>query len=65
MIFASSQPPKKPAADGPACDLCSLPIEVSGYELMTTSGLKRFCCEGCVGVYQMLHGDTLVENEED
>ncbi|TAN47723.1 MAG: hypothetical protein EPN21_16635 [Methylococcaceae bacterium] len=47
-----------------ACDLCRLPVEVSGFELMTVTGVKRFCCEGCVGVYQMLNGDTLVEDKD-
>jgi hypothetical protein len=45
------------------CDLCSLPVETPGFELMTHSGLKRFCCEGSVGVYEMLHGDELVFDE--
>jgi hypothetical protein len=50
-----------------ACDLCSLPVETSAYHLNTLSGLKRFCCEGCEGIYQMLHGDEIVADrpEED
>lgn len=51
------------AADYIACDLCSLPVEVAGFELMTRSGLKRFCCEGCVGIYEMLHGDEILSGE--
>jgi len=43
-----------------SCDLCSLPVDISGFELMTPTGLKCFCCEGCVGVYQMLHGDEIL-----
>lgn len=50
----------KVAGDGYACDLCNLPVEVSGFELMTVTGLKRFCCEGCEGVYKMLNADALV-----
>ena len=46
-----------------ACDLCSLPVEVSGFELLTQGGLKRFCCEGCVGVYEILNGDAMVIDE--
>lgn len=41
------------------CDLCQLPIEVEGYELSTTAGRKRFCCEGCQGIYRMLHEDEI------
>lgn len=43
-----------------ACDLCGLPVEVKGFSLNTTEGLKIFCCEGCKGIYQMLHEDQLV-----
>ncbi|MDD1649293.1 MAG: heavy metal translocating P-type ATPase metal-binding domain-containing protein [Methylococcaceae bacterium] len=42
------------------CDLCQLPIEAPGFVLITTSGLKQFCCEGCQGIYRMLHEDELV-----
>lgn len=51
------------ASDTYACDLCNLPVEISGFELMTLTGLKRFCCEGCVGVYEMLNGDVIVAAE--
>lgn len=52
-----------PTADAPhsgPCDLCGLPVEVDDIELLTTSGRKRFCCEGCFGIYQMLHEDEIV-----
>lgn len=45
------------------CDLCSLPVETSAYQLNTRSGLKRFCCEGCEGIFQMLHGDEVVADQ--
>ncbi|MDD5034226.1 MAG: heavy metal translocating P-type ATPase metal-binding domain-containing protein [Methylococcaceae bacterium] len=49
-----------------ACDLCSLPVETSDFSLMTVTGVKRFCCEGCLGVYQMLHeGEILSDGETD
>lgn len=41
------------------CDLCGLPVEVEGFELATVQGVKRFCCEGCLGVFRMLHADQL------
>jgi hypothetical protein len=37
------------------CDLCSLPVIPPGFPLNTTSGVKIFCCEGCQGIYGMLH----------
>lgn len=46
------------------CDLCRLPIEVPGFELFTTEGPKRFCCEGCLGIYRMLNEDDILEAPE-
>ena len=43
-----------------ACDLCGLAVEISGFELMTEEGEKRFCCEGCKGIYQMLHEELIL-----
>lgn len=43
------------------CDLCGLAIEVEGFELKTTEGDKRFCCEGCKGIYHMLHEDQVLD----
>jgi hypothetical protein len=42
------------------CDLCRLPVEAPDFQLNTVSGLKRFCCEGCQGIYKMLHEDEIV-----
>lgn len=42
------------------CDLCRLPVEVAGYELFTKDGQKRFCCEGCMGIYRMLNEDDII-----
>ena len=42
------------------CDLCGLPVEVEEFELLTHSGQKRFCCEGCFGIFQMLHEDEIL-----
>lgn len=44
------------------CDLCQLPIEAPGFEVSTIAGRKRFCCEGCQGIYRMLHEDELVDD---
>jgi hypothetical protein len=52
-------------SDKQACDLCGLPVEVSGFELNTKEGLKHFCCEGCLGIYEMLNEENLLpENGE-
>lgn len=47
------------------CDLCGLDVEVDGFEIKTTEGDKHFCCEGCKGIYQMLHEDQLLSEDSD
>jgi len=48
-----------------SCDLCNLPVKVSGFQLKTAEGQKNFCCEGCKGIYQMLHGDKLKDSSTE
>ncbi|BCX81223.1 hypothetical protein MIT9_P0801 [Methylomarinovum caldicuralii] len=48
----------------PSCDLCSLLVEIPDFELKTKDGVKRFCCEGCLGIYRMLHEDEIVEDPQ-
>lgn len=50
--------------DKPSCDLCSLPVEIPDFRLQTKGGDKQFCCEGCLGIYRMLHEDEIVEDPE-
>lgn len=42
------------------CDLCGLMVEVTGFDLETVEGPKAFCCEGCKGIYQMLHESEIL-----
>jgi hypothetical protein len=49
----------------PACDLCGLPVEVPDFSLATLTGNKRFCCEGCHGIYQMLHESEILPAGEE
>ena len=51
--------------DKESCDLCGLPIEVAGFMLNTTEGSKKFCCEGCQGIYQMLNEENLLPDNAD
>lgn len=45
-----------PAVDPKApCDLCSLPVGAQPFLLPTPEQVRVFCCEGCKGIYQMLH----------
>jgi len=43
------------------CDLCGLAVEIEGFQLQTIEGEKRFCCEGCKGIYHMLHEEQILE----
>ncbi len=47
------------------CDLCGLPVEVKGFRLKTKEGSKKFCCEGCKGIYQMLHEEQGFSGPEE
>ena len=50
--------------DKGACDLCGLPVGSAPYTLHTvTRQTKRFCCDGCKGIYQMLHEDQIAEEQ--
>ncbi|MGD0959114.1 MAG: metal-binding protein [Methylomonas sp.] len=46
--------------DKKECDLCGLAVEITGFELKTTEGVKIFCCEGCKGIYHMLHEEIIL-----
>ncbi len=37
------------------CDLCSLPVGINPFTLAAPERTFVFCCEGCKGIYQMLH----------
>ena len=47
------------------CDLCGLAVEVDGFALKTLEGDKQFCCEGCKGIYQMLHDEQGLPETDD
>ena len=47
-----------------ACDLCGLPVERDEYVLRTPERTLHFCCEGCLGIYRMLHQPQELEPGE-
>ena len=51
------------ADDKKSCDLCGLPVEITGFTLQTNEGIKEFCCEGCQGIYQMLNEENLLPEQ--
>ncbi|MEO5344382.1 MAG: heavy metal translocating P-type ATPase metal-binding domain-containing protein [Gammaproteobacteria bacterium SHHR-1] len=52
-------------ADGQlACDLCGLVVEKDRYIIHTRQTRLHFCCDGCQGIYRMLHQPDEVPPEE-
>ncbi|WP_428355981.1 heavy metal translocating P-type ATPase metal-binding domain-containing protein [Methyloprofundus sp.] len=43
------------------CALCGLAVEIDGFNVETTEGLKLFCCAGCLSVYRLFNGDKIQE----
>ncbi|MDD1608460.1 MAG: metal-binding protein [Methylococcaceae bacterium] len=41
------------------CTLCGLVVEIDGFSLTTQQGLQKFCCAGCLSIYQLLNDDTI------
>jgi hypothetical protein len=37
------------------CVLCSQPVEIEGFTLQTSDGILKFCCAGCLSIYQLLN----------
>ena len=50
-----------------ACDLCSLDVGIKPFVLNTPEKQYQFCCEGCRGIYEMLHDikETPVQNDQN
>lgn len=48
-----------------ACDLCSLDVGIKPFVLDTPEKQYQFCCEGCRGIFEMLHDipETPVQND--
>jgi hypothetical protein len=42
-------------SDSKACDLCGLDVGVKPFVLNAPEKQYQFCCEGCRGIYEMLH----------
>ena len=39
----------------PPCDLCGLPVTRDAWGLETPERRYAFCCEGCLGIFRLLH----------
>ncbi|WGS84883.1 metal-binding protein [Methylomonas sp. UP202] len=49
-----------PSAKPNPCALCGQPVKVGGFKLLTGDGLKRFCCEGCRSIFQLLNAEQTI-----
>lgn len=38
-----------------ACALCGQPVEIKGFTLAGAEGIQKFCCGGCLSIYQLLN----------
>jgi hypothetical protein len=47
------------------CVLCGLPVEIEGFTLTTKKGLQKFCCAGCLCMYQLLNADNCSEQKTE
>lgn len=41
------------------CELCGQPVEIEGFTLTTSNGVLKFCCAGCLSIYQLLNETNL------
>ncbi len=39
------------------CDLCGLDVGIKPFYLESAGKRLQFCCDGCLGIYRMLHDD--------
>ncbi|MGJ0489338.1 MULTISPECIES: hypothetical protein [Methylobacter] len=44
------------------CPLCGQPVEIPGYTINTITGRLRFCCAGCLSIYQLVNKEKLKTN---
>lgn len=42
------------------CVLCGQPVEITGFTLKTPAGELKFCCAGCLSIYQLLNDKNLI-----
>jgi len=37
------------------CALCGLPVKLDSFTLSTDKGREKFCCAGCLSIYQLIN----------
>jgi hypothetical protein len=48
-----------------ACALCGEPVLIPGFTLKTRNELKRFCCLGCLCIYQILNEKEILPIQQE
>lgn len=38
-----------------SCDLCGQPVKIGGFTLKGPLGEFKFCCAGCLSIFQLLN----------
>jgi endogenous inhibitor of DNA gyrase (YacG/DUF329 family) len=47
------------------CALCGLTVEIEEFSLATPDGLQKFCCAGCLSIYQLLNDEQITPNDNN
>ena len=47
------------------CALCGLAVEIEEFTLATPNGLQKFCCAGCLNIYQLLNDEQITSNDNN
>jgi hypothetical protein len=45
------------------CALCGLAVEIEGFSVSTQEGLQKFCCAGCLSIYQLLNDNDIIHDD--
>ncbi len=45
------------------CTLCGLPVEIEIFCFSTEQSVQKFCCAGCLSVYQLLNEEHIDPND--
>ena len=45
------------AMETETCALCGLAVKIEGFSINTAQELQKFCCAGCLSIYQLINDD--------
>lgn len=47
------------------CVLCGQAVEIEGFSVAASQGLLKFCCAGCLSIYQLLNDNDTTPSLND